>query len=640
MKKSENEQASYFFHEGTNTDAFDWLGAHPSDRDGKHGYIFRVWAPNAVSVSVVGDFNNWDPYVYPMERSCGDSTVWERFVPGAKQYDCYKYCVQTQSGSMLYKSDPYAFHTETRPATASKLYDISCYKWDDSSYMKSRTDQYDRPVNIYELHIGSWQRNPDGSMISYRMLAERLVPYLKDMCYTHVEFMPVAEHPFDGSWGYQVTGYYAPTSRYGTPDDFMFLIDSLHRAGIGVIMDWVPAHFPKDACGLCEFDGSCCYEDPDPFRMEHKEWGTRVFNYASSEVRSFLISNAIFWMEKYHIDGIRVDAVASMLYLDYGRKDGEWKPNMRGGHENLEAVDFLQKLNSAVFSRFPHALMIAEESTAWPLVTRPVSDGGLGFNFKWNMGWMNDILSYMATDPFFRKGSHNKLTFGMFYAFSENYVLPFSHDEVVYGKCSLINKMPGDYNKKFENLKALLAFMYAHPGKKLLFMGQEFAQFTEWNYEKELDWMLLDFPKHQSHRQFVKTLNKYYRSTPAFYQIEDSWDGFSWICADDSVRNIIVFSRTDRDGRSILVVCNFGDADRSGYIVGVPAAGEYRLVLCSGWQEFGGSVIKKTIKRKAVNVPAHGYDQSVSLDIPALSVSYYRFPSRPMKNASESGQMI
>lgn len=628
MPKKINNQASYFFHEGTNFSAADYLGAHPAVFEGREGYIFRVWAPHAVSVSVVGDFNNWDPYVYSMERTEGDESIWERFVPDVRQYDCYKYCVQTSSGSMLYKSDPYAFHSETRPATASKLFDISRYRWGDAGFIRARADYYNRPVNIYELHAGSWRRNPDGTVLSYRMLADQLAPYLKDMGYTHVELMPLAEHPFDGSWGYQVTGYFAPTSRYGTPEDFMYLVDTLHRAGIAVIMDWVPAHFPKDACGLCEFDGGYCYENPDPMRMEHKEWGTRVFDYGRPEVQSFLISNALFWMEKYHIDGLRVDAVASMLYLDYARKDGEWAPNIRGGRENLEAVAFLQKLNSEVFARFPYAMMIAEESTAWPLVTRPVSDGGLGFNFKWNMGWMNDILSYMSTDPFFRKGSHNKLTFSMFYAFSENYVLPLSHDEVVHGKCSLINKMPGDYDKKFDNLRALLAYMYAHPGKKHLFMGQEFAQFTEWNYERELDWMLLDFPKHQSFKAFVKSLNRFYKSTPAMYQIEDSWDGFSWISSDDSVQNVISFYRTDREGNSVLVVCNFGDAERRGYRIGVPVPGGYRLALCSGWEDFGGSVAKKTVKRVSSTVPMHGFDQSVSLDIPALSVSYYRFPAK------------
>ncbi len=631
MSKKPDNQASYFFHEGTNYNAANYLGAHPAVLDGREGYLFRVWAPHAISVSVVGDFNNWDPYVYAMERTEGDSSIWERFVPGTKQYDCYKYCVHTASGSMLFKSDPYAFHSETRPATASKLFDISGYRWGDSSFIRSRSDYYDRPVNIYELHPGSWRRNHDGSVLSYRMLADGLAPYLKDMGYTHIELMPVAEHPFDGSWGYQVTGYFAPTSRYGTPEDFMYLVDTLHRAGIAVIMDWVPAHFPKDACGLCEFDGDYCYEDPNPLRMEHKEWGTRVFDYDRPEVQSFLISNALFWMEKYHIDGIRVDAVASMLYLDYSRREGEWAPNIRGGRENLEAVAFLQKLNSAVFAQFPHALMIAEESTAWPLVTRPVSDGGLGFNFKWNMGWMNDILSYMATDPFFRRGSHNKLTFSMFYAFSENYVLPLSHDEVVHGKYSLINKMPGDYDKKFDNLRALLAYMYAHPGKKLLFMGQEFAQFTEWNNERELDWILLDFPKHQNFKSFIKAVNKFYKSTSAMYQIEDSWDGFSWISADDSSQNVISFYRTDHDGNSVLVVCNFGDAEHKAYRIGVPVPGEYRMSLCSGWQEFGGSVPKKAVRRTSSAVAMHSFDQSVSLNIPALSVSYYRFPSKPVK---------
>ena len=615
----------YLFHQGTNCEAYRFLGAHPEIRDGQAGYIFRTWAPAAASVSVVGTFNDWEPEAAPMDKI--SDGVYELFLPGVQQYDTYKYCVRGADGRERYKCDPYAFHAETRPANASKLYDLSGYEWSDDAWVNRRdADPYHAPVNIYELHAGSWQRNEDGSFLSYRMLADRLAAYLPDMGYTHVELMPISEYPFDGSWGYQVTGYYAPTSRYGTPHDFMYFVDTLHRAGIGVILDWVPAHFPKDEFGLCEFDGSCCYEDKNPLRMEQKEWGTRVFDFGKPEVASFLISNALYWLDLYHVDGVRVDAVASMLYLDYNRKDGEWSPNANGGRENLEAVDFFKKLNTAVFARFPHALMIAEESTAWPLVTKPVDAGGLGFNFKWNMGWMNDVLDYMSLNPFFRKDNHSKITFSLFYAFSENYILPLSHDEVVHGKCSLIGKMPGEYEEKFANLRAFFAYMFAHPGKKLIFMGQEFAQFIEWNYEQQLDWMLLDYDAHRKFRDYVRELNHLYLRSAPLWEVEDGWDGFRWISLDDNTQNIISFLRTDSKGDSIAVICNFAPVGRSHYRIGAPVRGTYQTILNTEWTRFGGESDETPLSYHSENEPMHGFEQSISLDLPPMSALYLRVP--------------
>ncbi len=629
-QNKELELPVYLFKEGTNFESEQLLGAHACCYHGVEGVLFRVWAPNAVAVSVVGDFNDWN------ERSnlCGNlfgSGIWQTFCPGLQQYDLYKFCIQTADGRFLYKADPFAFHTETRPGDASKIYDLNGYDWGDGAWCAARekADVMNGPVNIYEAHLGSWKLHGDGNPYTYRELADELVPYLKSMHYTHVEFMPATEYPFDGSWGYQVTGYFAPTSRYGTPKDFMYLVDSCHRAGIGVILDWVPAHFPKDAFGLYRFDGTPCFEDADPLRGEHKSWGTAVFDFGRPEVQSFLISSALFWLKQYHVDGLRVDAVASMLYLDYDRRDGEWRPNKHGGHENLEAVAFLQKLNAAVFKNCPWAMMIAEESTAWPLVTRPADVGGLGFNFKWNMGWMNDMLEYVQTDPLFRGGRHDKLTFSFFYAFSENFVLPISHDEVVHGKKSLLDKMFGDYDAKFAGMRTFLGYMMAHPGKKLLFMGQEFGQFSEWSEAKSLDWMLLDYEKHAQLQGYVRALNEFYLKHPAMWQVDYSWEGFEWLVPDDKDQNIVVFLRRDAAGNALMVVCNFSAVGRTGYVAGVPYPGRYSRIFCSDDVAYGGAGEKVPAWVAAKKQPSHGRDYSVSLTIPAMSVTCYTVPAAP-----------
>lgn len=611
----------FVFHQGRNYKAQEFFGAHRADGD---TFVFRVWAPHAKSVSVVGDFNNWEAEASPMERLNAEG-VWECFCDGVKRFDCYKFLITTESGRRLYKADPYAVHAETRPGTASKIYE-STYKWNDSKWLKKRreTSVYSSPVNIYELHLGSWRRYDDGNFFTYRDLAKELVQYVKDMGYTHIELMPVAEHPFDGSWGYQVTGYYAVTSRYGTPDDFKYLIDECHKAGIGVIVDWVPAHFPKDAHGLAEFDGAPCYEYADPKKGEHLQWGTKVFDFGKNEVKSFLISNALFWFDEYHIDGIRVDAVASMLYLDYGREDGEWVANENGGNENLEAVAFIKELNEAVFKEHGDVLMAAEESTSWPLVSKPVYMGGLGFNFKWNMGWMNDILRYFSMDGIYKKYNHDLITFSFFYAFSENFVLPISHDEVVHGKCSLINKIPGNYNEKFAGVRAFLGYMYAHPGKKLLFMGTEFGQFIEWDYKKGLDWLLLDYEMHRLLKDYTKELNKFYRKNPPLWQVDYSWEGFSWIVSDDNVNSVIAFVRSDDAGEKIIAVCNFTNVTRKDYIIGVPEGGKYEIVFNSDSEKFGGNgeKIKKTYKTE--KKASHGYENRISLTLPGMSVLYLK----------------
>ena len=623
----------YLFKQGNNMEAYRYFGAHLCAQDGQAGVVFRVWAPHAQAVSVVGDFNRWTPDADMMHKVA--DAVWELFIPGMKAYDVYKFCITTPSGEQVYKADPYAFHAETRPANGSKVYDIGGYPWGDAVWdeAQKKRDVLNSPMLIYELHAGSWKMKEEGVPYNYSELADELIPYIKEMGYTHVELLPITEYPFDGSWGYQVTGYFAPTSRYGTPHDFMAFVDKLHQAGIGVILDWVPAHFPKDGYGLYMFDGAPCYEDPNPRRGEHKEWGTMVFNYGMPEVQSFLISSALFWVEQYHIDGLRVDAVASMLYLDYNRRDGEWEQNVNGGKENLEAIAFLQKCNSTVLGRYPYKMMIAEESTAWPLVTKPASDGGLGFNFKWNMGWMNDMLSYMKTDPLFRAGNHGKVTFSFFYAFSENFVLPISHDEVVHGKCSLINKMPGDYEQKFANLRTFYGYMTAHPGKKLLFMGQEFGQFIEWDENKPLDWMLLGYDKHRQLQAYVKDLNAFYRETPAMWEIDYSWEGFQWIVPDDNQQSVIAFLRRDAKGKMVMVVCNFNPVLREGYEMGVPNAGSYKEVLNSDDPKYGGSGVTNGTVRSRKGA-MHGFEQHVSLTLPPLSTLYFSVPA-PRKKAAK-----
>ena len=620
------EKRSELFYSGRDCRAFDYMGAHPFVQDGEQGYLFRVYAPEAEKVSVMGEFNDWNRDADYMTRD--EQGIWEKFIPNIPEYAAYKYSVWAKSGDVFDKSDPYGFHFETRPGNATKAYDIDGYEWGDASWLDWRKKHlpYSNPVNIYECHLGSWKMHEDGNFYSYRQLADELVPYVKEMGYTHIEFMPLTEYPFDGSWGYQVIGYFAATSRYGTPKDLMYLIDKAHQAGLGVIMDWVPAHFPKDGCGLVEFDGSHLYEYADPLKMEHKEWGTRVFDYGKVSTRNLLFSSAMFWIEKFHMDGLRVDAVASMLYLDYNRQ-GEWRPNVHGGRENLEAVDFLRLLNEYILTDHPDVMMIAEESTAWPMVTKPGYDGGLGFNFKWNMGWMNDMLCYCSADPFFRKDMHDKITFSFMYAFSENYILPLSHDEVVHGKCSLISKMPPPYENQFGGLRALYGYMAAHPGKKMLFMGGEFAQFSEWAYQRGLDWMLLDYPAHRQMQAYVKALNHFYLATPQLWEQDTDWRGFEWISHEDNRNNIIAFRRVAKDGSDIVVVVNFSPEEQQEYRIGVPITGTYEEIFTSDKTEFGGSGMANG-KLKTENKPMHGQEQSIVLKIPRFGVLFFKGKAR------------
>jgi len=625
MKGSRTDLPLHLFHHGENFKLYETYGAHPQKVGGKSGFVFRVWAPRAQAVSVVGEFNDWSETSYPMSKMI-DNQSWEVFIPGLKRFDSYKYCIKTQDGRTLYKADPLAFHAETpgtTSANASKVYDFQKYSWKDKEYLKKRREKniYASPMNVYEVNLHSWKRKKNGNYYTYRELATVLVDYVVKMGYTHVEFMPINEHPFDGSWGYQVSGYFAVTSRLGTPEDFMYLVDSFHAAGIGVIIDWVPAHFPKDAFGLYEFDGEPLYEFSQWDRKENRGWGTRRFDYGRPEVVSFLISSAIFLFEKYHVDGLRVDAVASMLYLDYDKDPGEWVPNIYGENKNLESVAFLRRLNEAVFGMFPDALMIAEESTAWPMMTKPTNVGGLGFNFKWNMGWMNDVLSYIKTDPIYRQYEHNKLTFSLMYAFSENYVLPISHDEVVHGKCSLIGKMPGSYEEKFAGVRTFLGYMMSHPGKKLNFMGTEFGQFKEWNFEEGIEFFMKKYPMHRKLNAAVRELNRIYKTTPALYEIEDSWDGFEWLAADDSSRNFLAYKRMDRQGREVIVLLNFSGEDFKNYTLGLES-GKYRVLFNSDRICFGGTGTLKKRVFKTEKTYSHGKENSIKFDLPKLTCVY------------------
>ena len=625
MQQFDTDMPLHLFHHGENFKAYMLMGAHPITKNGKTGYVFRVWAPHAKEVYLIGSFNNWNETAAPMCKMV-DGETYELFVDGVQRYDEYKYLIITADGRKLYKADPYAFHSETPGPTSSnssKIYDLSGFKWTDKSYLDKRkhTDIYASPVNIYEVNLLSWKKHEDGLPYTYLELAKELVEYVKDMNYTHVEFMPVMEHPFDGSWGYQVTGYYSITSRLGTPHDFMYLIDCFHKAGIGVILDWVPAHFPKDAFGLYEFDGEPLYEPSQWDRKEMLGWGTHKFDYYRAEVLSFLISNAIFYFEQYHVDGLRVDAVSSMLYLDFDKKPGEWTPNIYGENKNLEAIAFLRRLNETVFKYYPNAMMIAEESTAWPIITKPTHLGGLGFNFKWNMGWMNDLLTYVETDPIYRQHQHNKLTFSMMYAFSENYILPISHDEVVHGKKSLIDKMPGSYEEKFSGVRAFLGYMMSHAGKKLNFMGTEYGQFREWAYAEGLEMFLRAYPTHQKLFNYVRELNRLYKTTPALFEIEDSWDGFEWLAADDSWANFISYKRTDKKGNSVIVLVNFSGSDHFGYKLGMDK-GKYQVVLNSNSTRFGGdgSFKKRVLTTKRER--CHFKEHSITFDIPKMTCLY------------------
>ncbi len=634
------EYDTFLFHQGTNCRAYEMLGAHLTEENGEKGVRFTVWAPNAKEVSVVGEFNHWDTRVNKMSR-IDDGEIWKIFIPGIKEGDVYKYAIMPQHGGPhIMKADPYGYYAEVAPATASRVYDMNHYEWQDAEWQekKKRTQSYGQPMLTYEVHLGSWRRTPEGNQLSYRDMAEQLVNYAKEMNYTHIEFMPLCEHPYEGSWGYQATGYYAATSRFGAPDDLRYLIDKAHQAGIGVIMDWVPGHFCKDDPGLRDFDGRNLYESDNPQRADNAGWGTTNFDYGRTEVQSFLISNAIFWMDQYHIDGLRIDAVANMLYLDYGRQQGEWQANKYGGNGNLEAIDFLHKLNEAVFREYPQALMIAEESTSWPNISKPVYMGGMGFNYKWNMGWMNDTLSYFSLDPIYRKWHHDKITFSMMYAFSENFVLPLSHDEVVHGKCSLINKMPGDYWQKFAGLRAFFGYWMAHPGKKLLFQGGEFGQFVEWKWDTSLDWHLPEkYEMHTKMLEFSKNLNKFYVENKEFWQVDFDWGGFEWIDCDNADDSMLSFIRRADDGEFVIAICNFTPAVRHGARFGVPKAGVYEEVFNSDAAEFGGSNVLNENDIPSQEVPWNNKAQSIQVTVPPLATIYLRLKKeRPIKGQPET----
>ncbi len=623
-----NDKDVYLFHQGTNYRSYQLFGAHLDSENGKNGVRFIVWAPHAQAVSVVGDFNEWNVGAHPMRRADGGQN-WIAFIPNLKAGTVYKYAIRTSWGETILKADPYAFFSELRPNTASVVANMDLYTWGDSAWQEEKkrgASSYEKPMLTYEVHLGSWQRNADGEFLTYRESADRMVEYVKKMHYTHIEIMPLNEYPFDGSWGYQGTGYYSVTSRYGSPSDFMYFVDKCHQNGIGVILDWVPGHFCRDAHGLRHFDGQTLYESDNPQLAENPEWGTTNFDYGRTEVQSFLISNAIFWFDIYHIDGLRIDAVANMLYLNYGRKDGEWTPNKYGGTGNLEAMAFLRKLNEAIFEYYPTALMIAEESTSWPMISKPTYIGGMGFNYKWNMGWMNDMLKYMALDPIYRKWNHDLVTFSFMYAFSENFVLPLSHDEVVHGKHSLLDKMPGDYWQKFANLRLFFAYWMAHPGKKLLFMGGEFGQFIEWKYADSLDWHLLDYPMHSAMQKFSQTLNKFYVEHDALWQVDYDWHGFEWIDCHDNENSVISFVRKNKHDVNdlILVVCNFTPEVRHDYRIGVPVNGVYEEVLNSDASEFGGSNVINEGEFIPEDYKWHDRDWSIRVTLPPLGAVYFK----------------
>ncbi|MDQ1909345.1 1,4-alpha-glucan branching protein GlgB [Paenibacillus sp. GD4] len=624
----------YLFHEGSLFQSYRMLGAHIMESEGVKGVRFAVWAPHARDIRVVGDFNCWDGTRHRMEK-ISTWGVWSLFVPHVREGEYYKYEIVTSSGTTLYKADPYAFHSELKPGTASRVYSLEGYDWEDQAWQenKQRQSVYNEPLNIYEVHLGTWKKRPDGAYYTYRELADELVRYVKDMGYTHIELMPLAEHPYDRSWGYQATGYFSVTSRFGSPKDFMYFVDRCHQEGLGVIMDWVPGHFVKDEHGLRQFDGEPLYEYKDPIRAEKKDWGTLSFDFSKPEVVSFLISNAVFWMEVFHIDGLRVDAVASILYLNYGKPREEWITNRLGGDSNLEAIEFIKKLNMTVYGYFPHALMMAEDSTAWPLVTSPVHEGGLGFNYKWNMGWMNDMLKYMETDPYFRPGSHNLLTFSFMYTYSENYVLPLSHDEVVHGKKSLLNKMPGDYWQKFANLRTLYGYMMGHPGKKLLFMGGEFGQFDEWKDLEDLDWEMLDFDSHRSMQRYVHDLNHMYLQEKALWQLDHSPDGFTWIDPHDNKQSITTFMRKSQDSDDFLIIlCNFTPVYHSEYRIGVPVQGQYVERFNSDAGQYGGSGKLNSGMLGTEPVPWHNQPYSLTIAVPPLAAVLIK----PVKLVRES----
>lgn len=621
------EVETYLFNSGSNAYTYRILGCHKVTDEGKTAHRFATWAPRAHSVSVIGDFNNWNPKANPMTRH-GSSGIWQTHIADLQDGDLYKYAITTAKNKVIYKADPFANAAELRPGSASKIWSLEGYSWKDQTWQKAQQEYhpYDKPISIYEVHIGSWCDKQN-----YREIANELAPYVKNMGYTHVELMPIAEYPYDASWGYQVTGYFATTARYGTPQDFMYFVDTMHKEGIGVILDWVPAHFPRDDFGLRLYDGSACFEHPNPLRGEHPDWGTMIFDYSRGEVVSFLMSSAVFWLDVFHIDGLRTDAVSSMLYLDYSRKDGEWLPNQHGGKENLDAIEFLRKTSEIIFRDFPGTLFCAEESTSWPLITKPAYIGGVGFNYKWNMGWMHDMLEYMSMDPIYRKHHHGKLTFSMFYAFSENYILPISHDEVVHGKKPLIDKMFGSYEQKFASMRTFLAFMFAHPGKKLMFMGAEIGEFIEWRYYEPLEWHLLENETHHKLQDYVRALNKLYKAHPALYEIDDSWDGFEWLNVEDDANSIIALARHAKPsggmpGEMICCIFNFTPVYHENYRLGVSKPGCYQMLLQTDDTKYGGNGVKNTLK-KSEPIAWNGRKESITLRVPPLSAQYFVYRS-------------